>query len=363
MHVDHASFLKAIDSIQDAALDIGLWQSTIQSIGEASGALGVNIMEPKGGNAMGGVLYTDSLNAVMEEYMRDERYLNDFRSQFRPMIRRNGVTLESAFASQELFDTLDYYKFMAKHRMRHTAMIDFTSGDDELYFVLQRDIDLGGFHPDDMKYFHLLRQKLKSAALIMRGASANRILGMSAGFEQAKIACLFFDERGLVTLANSKAEALFGNDFNLSRGAVRCWSPRDTSRFYEALKGVLSGNEALSSGVVCVPRIGKRPLVVRFERVGDRAREMFPHSRAMALIEDLDDIKPQPPETLIVIFGLTQTEARIAILVAQGLGAVEIAAQCEIAYETVRGHIRSIFRKTETGRQAELSALFGRIRL
>ncbi|CAN7285840.1 hypothetical protein LJR255_001366 [Pararhizobium sp. LjRoot255] len=32
-------------------------------------------------------------------------------------------------------------------------------------------------------------------------------------------------------------------------------------------------------------------------------------------------------------------------------------------YETVRSHIRSIFQKTGTGRQSELSALFGKIRL
>ena len=65
----------------------------------------------------------------------------------------------------------------------------------------------------------------------------------------------------------------------------------------------------------------------------------------------------------MALFDLTPAETRISLLVASGMSAVDIASQHGIGYETVRSHIRSIFHKTGTRRQSELSALFGKIRL
>lgn len=56
-------------------------------------------------------------------------------------------------------------------------------------------------------------------------------------------------------------------------------------------------------------------------------------------------------------FGLTPTEARVAGALAQGRSRAQIASDFGISPTTVAFHMRNIFQKTGTGRQAELVAL------
>lgn len=69
-----------------------------------------------------------------------------------------------------------------------------------------------------------------------------------------------------------------------------------------------------------------------------------------------EDITPDAA-TLSARFDLTPTEARVAIALTEGLQPAQIAESFSIARTTVAFHMRNIFDKTETGRQAELVAL------
>ena len=56
------------------------------------------------------------------------------------------------------------------------------------------------------------------------------------------------------------------------------------------------------------------------------------------------------------LYGLTRTEARIASLLANGRSIREIGDELELAYETVRSVVKSVFAKTGVRRQGELVA-------
>ena len=60
---------------------------------------------------------------------------------------------------------------------------------------------------------------------------------------------------------------------------------------------------------------------------------------------------------LSTMFDLTPTEARVAMALAQGRSRAQIAADFGISRTTVAFHMRNIFQKTGTRRQAELVAL------
>jgi DNA-binding CsgD family transcriptional regulator len=68
------------------------------------------------------------------------------------------------------------------------------------------------------------------------------------------------------------------------------------------------------------------------------------------------------PTALCDLFGLTSREAAIAMLLADGHGLEEIARRLRMAIGTARNHLKSVFEKTDTTRQAELVALLGRLR-
>jgi DNA-binding CsgD family transcriptional regulator len=56
-------------------------------------------------------------------------------------------------------------------------------------------------------------------------------------------------------------------------------------------------------------------------------------------------------------FDLTETQARIAIFLAEGGTVAEYAAAMKISVATVRTHLKAIFAKTGAKRQAELAIL------
>ena len=62
----------------------------------------------------------------------------------------------------------------------------------------------------------------------------------------------------------------------------------------------------------------------------------------------------QPIDRLRCHFGLTPAEARVALHLVTGETLRSAAAKLSISYETARSHLKNIFNKTGTGRQAEL---------
>lgn len=57
------------------------------------------------------------------------------------------------------------------------------------------------------------------------------------------------------------------------------------------------------------------------------------------------------------LYGLTKTEAEVAIRTVDGKGVVPIADELAMSLATVRTHLQHVFDKTDTHRQAELVRL------
>ncbi|SDH79074.1 helix-turn-helix transcriptional regulator [Roseospirillum parvum] len=67
--------------------------------------------------------------------------------------------------------------------------------------------------------------------------------------------------------------------------------------------------------------------------------------------------QPTHPAQLARHFGLTPTENRLVENLTSGLSLTAAAKEMGISYETARSHLKRVFAKTETGRQAELVRL------
>ncbi|PZM13966.1 helix-turn-helix transcriptional regulator [Rhizobium tubonense] len=358
--LDHIS-----DEFFTAALNPSQWPSVIEKVSAASGSYGVNIV-PIAGRLLGSIIETESLKPAMECYFGDEWHERDFRVLQVPLLKRVGVILEQDYASAEQFDTLDYYRAQVEFGLRWTAMVGFSSGEDLLAFVLHRQIHEGPFDREEAVILQHIRQKLMISAAMMRDISASTVSGMSAAFEIANVACIFFDRLGMVTTINEKAKALLGADLQITKGELRPACGEDAAAFNRRLKSVLGPNvsfEADEDGVLLLTRVGKRPLIARIQRVCGDVQDIFSHSCAVAVIEDPEERVQQRPGTLNKLFGLTRAEAEIAQLLAQGMSLHEIAASRSISYETARAHLKAIYRKTETNRQSELSLLLAKIRM
>jgi DNA-binding CsgD family transcriptional regulator len=78
---------------------------------------------------------------------------------------------------------------------------------------------------------------------------------------------------------------------------------------------------------------------------------------ALVLIIDPED-EPQPAAALLRrLYGLTETEARVALHVMYGEDLKQVSEELSISWTTVRTHLQHVFDKTDTHRQAELVRL------
>src|SRR5262249_30669164 len=85
--------------------------------------------------------------------------------------------------------------------------------------------------------------------------------------------------------------------------------------------------------------------------------------RAHILLMLIDPDADRPPAAAVLrqLWGLTPSEARLAVAMSGGRDLQVIADELGIAIGTARIQLKGVFAKTETNRQAQLCALLERI--
>lgn len=79
------------------------------------------------------------------------------------------------------------------------------------------------------------------------------------------------------------------------------------------------------------------------------------HSASVLILIVDPDLDPLPQEeTMRQLYGLTKTEASVAVRVTRGEGLKAVAQSLCVSLSTVRIHLQQVFEKTGTHRQAEL---------
>jgi len=81
---------------------------------------------------------------------------------------------------------------------------------------------------------------------------------------------------------------------------------------------------------------------------------------AIIFIQDPNALLLFPAEAFAKLYGLTNGEMRVTLVMTQGATAPHIAGSLGISTQTVRTHLKHIFQKTGTSRQADLLTLMSR---
>jgi DNA-binding CsgD family transcriptional regulator len=92
-------------------------------------------------------------------------------------------------------------------------------------------------------------------------------------------------------------------------------------------------------------------------RVGALRRGLVARACAALFVSPSAIGAPPPSEALSLLYDLTPAELRVLELIAAGRNGPEICHELGIAESTMRTHLRRVFEKTDTRRQADLVAL------
>ncbi|AJD41699.1 helix-turn-helix transcriptional regulator [Rhizobium sp. SEMIA 4085] len=365
MPIDLCRLDQALDKSLEAAVDASLWPQILDSLTAATGSFGANII-PANARSPDLIIATESVKPALEDYFANGWHINEWRLRGIPLMMRDGTMRDQQYTTRDQFEHLEYYRFQAEHGIGRTCIIGFSSPEDLLCLTLHRTLSSDVFSDEEAAVLQNARERLMASAMIMRGMSASRIGGMVDAFRATGVAAIFFDRLCRVTEVTPDAERLFGDEIYLSNRTICSRVPEVTTAIQKRMRSVtterwLRPDEP--SRPLTIPRDGMRPMVLRIQRLGGNLPDFFAHSVGVCLIEDVGRKQRQNQQQLRQLFGLTATEATIATMISQGMTLQTVAKDRSISYETARTHLRSIFSKTNTGRQAELATLLTRLNL
>ncbi|MBC3919110.1 hypothetical protein H8L32_16585 [Undibacterium sp. CY18W] len=169
------------------------------------------------------------------------------------------------------------------------------------------------------------------------------------------------DAAGQLVFANQAAEALFRRQTILHVASGRlglCGTNK--LRLVNLIRSACgSDGPCIAGGVQASKMTDKLQLQILVTPVPVQHSLSSTPARPMALVLVHDPELPfsSGTELLRQIYGLTNSEARIALLILHGASPAKAALQACVSVATVRSQLRSVFRKTGTTRQAELMQL------
>lgn len=177
--------------------------------------------------------------------------------------------------------------------------------------------------------------------------------------DKFSLASIVLDQRGLVVHVNGSAEKLLRRtpELCIDSGRVVIDDFATQEKFEGILARMLAARHRDAPGQLETMRISReghsldmglaiRPLA--------EARDISPQGApAIAVfIRDAGLCSSAPISVVSKLFGLSPTESRVAVLLADGLSLVEITEFLGMAHATVRTHLRSVFKKMGVDRQA-----------
>jgi DNA-binding CsgD family transcriptional regulator len=163
--------------------------------------------------------------------------------------------------------------------------------------------------------------------------------------------------------SNRGAEDVHGekDGITVSSSGVRLRDATDNTRLQGLITRAMPGQPASGSvgGVMSVPRpSGRQPYAIFVTPIsGEYPALSSVRPAVCVMITDPERRRPSLANSLRVLFGLTDAEARLADMLACGVELRAAASKLDITYGTARARLAEIFQKTNTHRQGELVSL------
>ena len=240
------------------------------------------------------------------------------------------------------------------------------SGKRVAWFSVARS-EIQTFYSDkDMRLMSLLSPHICRAFLItdafdLRTVAVSRLEetvdSLSAG--------IFLTEQGgRISYMNNSAERLLnsGKVLRAANGRLTAVRPRARTALAKALAHSVEGRAPSKTGghAVALPDEEGPGLVASVLPLEWReARNPLSGlpGAAAVIVQDPAEPPPLPGPAFAELYGLTDAELRVLQIIVRGLTSQEIAEELTLSIATVKTHLRKIFAKTNTSRQAELIRL------
>ncbi len=222
------------------------------------------------------------------------------------------------------------------------------------------------FDGDDLSLVRTLVPHLQRAVQLRRLIISleSKEKAVSDALDRWSMGVILLDHEGRVLLMNRSAEAMVRKKDGLTVQAdgLHASLPHETAALRTLIHGAIrtsSGQVSHPGGGVTISRaFAGRPLnLLVTPVVAHTAVPVEVGTAAMVFVGD-PEVREETDEDLLSLFyDLSHAEARVASLLVHGKSVKEVSEGLQVSLNTARTHLKRIFEKTGTRRQAELMRL------
>ena len=247
--------------------------------------------------------------------------------------------------------------------LNHLFAVVERESDGVMLLMLARREGKPDFEDDIVGEIQTLTPAVEQALHAGRGVRRLRALERAAlrAVDVMPIGVMMLDQNGAVIEANRSARAVLeaGEGLTVADGGLAVDIGGRQTKLRELITRTDKQAAALAAGELTLLPVrrqpGQRPLTLLLMPL---EQTLEPHVKqapvALLFIGDPERSVSFDQTRIARLYGLSRAESRVAALLASGYRLEQVAEALDIAYETVRKHLKQIFGKTGTYRQAEL---------
>lgn len=360
-----AEFDSAVALIHEAAIDPSRWDEALSAMATLFGTDGAHLIFHDAGHASVRSLvwgYPEEANAEYVAYYHqvDPRARLVLESPAGEIVQDH-LCFDAAFIRRDEY----YQDFLARHDLRHAtgSRLDCGEGGTVIYALLssprRRPVSERGVALLRRLHGHLQRAARLQNRLQAARQERDDLLSLIDALNEAVFVVA---DDGRIRCTNLAARKLASRgDGLVVRGArLTAQAPDENARLQSLLSRRPGQGGATPSPYLQVSRrLPSRPLGVTVLQLSERAG---PDGRCGAMVWVSDPSCPSAMDAaaLSAWYRLTGAECRVAMSLLSGNTLKQSARDLDVSETTVKTHLKSVFAKTGTVRQAELLALLSR---
>lgn len=358
------NFNVTIDTLYSAAAGDSRWEDALHAIEDLTGCAGAVIgFVPAKEGATGFNLagrFTEEQCAIYSEL-------------YQPICRRTrymmehpdcDVVFDSLLITEQQINLDPVYEWLGQHGLRYFvgSPLPATRGHRPI-FSLQRSPAQGHVQTPDIELFKQLRAHVGRALTLADQLGHACILeSVTTKVLEALPQALFaLDEQARIVFANAAASelALIEDGVSVSAGCLLAFVPGEQASLDRLVLDALHYAFEGGGGWMRISRCSGQPPYAVFVAPLRSQKEPLASAGAKVLVVVHDPMRSRgiDPQVLTSLYGLTDTEARLASAIAAGHSLESAAASLHMRIGTARCHLKAIFSKTGVNRQQDLVRL------
>lgn len=309
---------------------------------------------------------------IFQTYNLDKKFLSNFENKF-----KNNIDLINYLKEIKEMEVLDeeyltnilnsnfvksFKLFLKESNFPYILLSSILNNLNEnvIFLIFRKN---NGFSKKEKKTFKKLLNFLKTAFCFCSKLEKleNYIDILKKTVESEGKGIIVLDNSSNVILMNKIAEIILSrkDGLEITKNGLEVTDPVLSIQFKKNLRNMLSPEKFFKEEfLLAIPKKDKHiPLIIQM--VPFKEKSSFSENLNKIIIVLYDpEFSPLPNSSFLErAFQFTDQERNIAILLAKGMDLKEVAENLKISLHTVRTHLKHIYSKTNTSRQAELVKL------